>query len=432
VTQGITARSTSTSTRLRQGPLPPKAGLFFPDRTLLIAAQSCQKYEGRRIACRETWIPEARNVGFDVLFYVGSDHPPCCGKPWPEGQIGDVLTVGAKDDYESLVSKSAALFRWASRNRPNTWIFRCDDDTLVRPDLLKEFLHTAEGDYHGFAMTHESKPEPYASGGGGMLLSPRAVQLMAGGLTHDTSLEDVEIGRTLTMHGISFTHCDRFRPFCNTDPGDNNEPLPSNDYITGHMKTPKPGTCEGGIQLMRRLWARLRVSSRMPPDAAAERADRIPGWMFLDELQWIAEQASTCERWADLGVHKGRSLTAAGLVCRGEVVGVDTDTLPEVGHIGVENPEATVKLLNMGTVEAAAEFPNRHFCGVFLDAGHEFEQVTADLHAWRAKVKRGGIICGHDYGKSDLPGVGRAVDAFFAKGLGVVQRGPGSIWFVRV
>jgi predicted O-methyltransferase YrrM len=34
---------------------------------------------------------------------------------------------------------------------------------------------------------------------------------------------------------------------------------------------------------------------------------------------------------------------------------------------------------------------------VFIDADHEYESVLKDLTAWHPKVKRGGVIAGHDF-----------------------------------
>lgn len=34
---------------------------------------------------------------------------------------------------------------------------------------------------------------------------------------------------------------------------------------------------------------------------------------------------------------------------------------------------------------------------VFIDGSHDYESVVADLKAWRPKVRRGGILAGHDY-----------------------------------
>jgi hypothetical protein len=52
---------------------------------------------------------------------------------------------------------------------------------------------------------------------------------------------------------------------------------------------------------------------------------------------------------------------------------------------------------------------------VYLDAGHRYEDVAADLKAWYPNVRAGGVICGHDY-KQDPDdyrfGVVKAVNEF--------------------
>ena len=49
---------------------------------------------------------------------------------------------------------------------------------------------------------------------------------------------------------------------------------------------------------------------------------------------------------------------------------------------------------------------------VFIDGAHLYEDVLADIKAWKRKVKKGGYIGGHDY---DNPNVKRAVDEVFKK-----------------
>lgn len=52
---------------------------------------------------------------------------------------------------------------------------------------------------------------------------------------------------------------------------------------------------------------------------------------------------------------------------------------------------------------------------LYLDAGHDYESVKKDLHAWYNKVKRGGIIAGHDFLNRGF-GVKQAVMDFCAAG----------------
>ena len=47
---------------------------------------------------------------------------------------------------------------------------------------------------------------------------------------------------------------------------------------------------------------------------------------------------------------------------------------------------------------------------IFIDAGHNYDEVMEDLYAWEPKAKK--LICGHDYSTSFLE-VKRAVDDYF-------------------
>lgn len=64
------------------------------------------------------------------------------------------------------------------------------------------------------------------------------------------------------------------------------------------------------------------------------------------------------------------------------------------------------------SLKAAATFDDESLDFVFIDASHEYEDVKADIMAWLPKVRRGGILAGHDYylGYDYFPGVKRAVD----------------------
>lgn len=50
------------------------------------------------------------------------------------------------------------------------------------------------------------------------------------------------------------------------------------------------------------------------------------------------------------------------------------------------------------SVEVADDQPNLLFDWVFLDAGHDYDSIKADLEAWWPKVRKGGLFSGDDYG----------------------------------
>jgi hypothetical protein len=66
------------------------------------------------------------------------------------------------------------------------------------------------------------------------------------------------------------------------------------------------------------------------------------------------------------------------------------------------------KLLRMRSWDAANHFEDASLDLVFLDADHEIESVRKDIAAWLPKVRRGGVLAGHDF-SHEFPGVMRAV-----------------------
>ncbi len=66
----------------------------------------------------------------------------------------------------------------------------------------------------------------------------------------------------------------------------------------------------------------------------------------------------------------------------------------------------TMWIHTQGSPHDAAAFDDALLDAVFIDASHKFEDVLADIAAWYPKVKKGGIIAGHDI---DEAGVVRAI-----------------------
>lgn len=68
-------------------------------------------------------------------------------------------------------------------------------------------------------------------------------------------------------------------------------------------------------------------------------------------------------------------------------------------------------IYRMPTVKAAEMFDANSVDFIWVDAGHEYEDVRADIEAWWPKLKPNGVIGGDDL---PMEGVKRAVDDIFS------------------
>lgn len=71
---------------------------------------------------------------------------------------------------------------------------------------------------------------------------------------------------------------------------------------------------------------------------------------------------------------------------------------------------------------------------IFIDADHSYDAVKQDIEVWYPKLKKGGIICGHDYIDYIEYGVKQAVDEIFPKAnleADVLENGNLKIWWVK-
>ncbi len=181
------------------------------------------------------------------------------------------------------------------------------------------------------------------------------------------------------------------------------------------------------------------------------RLGEIEGWMDVDELEWLHAMASERTTGIEIGAFQGRSTCALafGLLEKkgGRLFVIDTfdgrgttreeefkddprelfrrfmENVGERGLQGVILPY----LGSSGDRTLVNEFQDESVDFLFVDGSHDKDSVTRDLALWTPKVKRGGILSGHDYHET-WPSVVEAVDEFF---VGAKVANPvGGIWSV--
>jgi hypothetical protein len=161
-------------------------------KAILIGVVTCDRDQAWLRACRETWLRDVM-PDFDVVFVDKTFMP-----------------TGVEDTVENLPSKTKELCRYGLKNSYR-WLVKCDNDTMVRPRLLRPPYGF---DYAG-RLRGKSSPEYVPPGvvnacdycsGGIYWLSSRAMQIVVQSpLTKDIA-EDRWVGNTLHGFGIHAQH----------------------------------------------------------------------------------------------------------------------------------------------------------------------------------------------------------------------------------
>ena len=81
-------------------------------------------------------------------------------------------------------------------------------------------------------------------------------------------------------------------------------------------------------------------------------------------------------------------------------------------------------LMKMFSSEAVKQIEDESLDFVFIDGNHSYESVKEDIQLYTPKVKKGGLIAGHDFGLQ-LSGVKEAVPESFLN----FELGSNSVWW---
>ena len=387
----------------------------------LIAVLCCRKYRLWEQTIRDTW---AKDSPIDVKFFIGGP-PDTAFEP-------DEVFLAAPDGMEGRSQKLIELYKWAMANGYN-YVFRCDPDTFVRPHLLMK-CGFEQYDYQGGLNSF------FASGGSGFWLSERAMQIVVA-TPSDNPADDVEVAVRLKPHGIALHEDPRFKYY----PGD----VLDDQTVAYHLSSVK-GWNAGATQddIVRAHNGTFRPNDGVSIDAAIA----TEGWMDIPDLTFLAEQAKKHTGIVEVGCWMGRSTRALADNTIGIVHCVDTWRGSGLEHdpwLKGKPPEwlfeqftkNTAKCTNlrsfrMTSLDAASRFKewqlektqvSEVFDMIFIDASHDYENVKADILAWKPLLKQGGMFCGHDY-QDCWPGVIKAVHELLT-GVKVVPGG--SIWYTE-
>lgn len=183
-----------------------------------------------------------------------------------------------------------------------------------------------------------------------------------------------------------------------------------------------------------------RLFMEMPD--GVRKASAIDGFMTIEELTWLYNQACKMDSIAELGSWKGRSTTALLEGCKGPVYSIDNWTGHDPSSNGsLEDHAAKVDVFdefsantrgydNLVVRRGATTDPDLylsqpHVDMVFIDAEHTYEGCKKDIDNWITSAKK--LICGHDYSPA-WPGVMQAVNETFGHHVQTV----GTIWYVEI
>ena len=93
------------------------------------------------------------------------------------------------------------------------------------------------------------------------------------------------------------------------------------------------------------------------------------------------------------------------------------------------------KMIRKTSIDASIDISNEYLDFVYIDGSHQFDYVMTDIIIWGQKVKKGGIISGHDYYKFYFGDVVRAVDNYAkihkVKVINLTDEHTPSWWFER-
>ncbi len=166
-----------------------------------VLVKSCRQFRNRQAACLSTWASDISRHDIPVWFVEGKG-----SNNWS----GSRIMVDVKDDYRSLPMKVRAAFKWYLKESDFEMIFLCDDDTFVQVPRWISHEPAGEMECRLFRPTNEgglrlNGGQPWATGGAGVWLSRRLVELYTIRVSDNQLHDDVIASKIAQQSGIEIT-----------------------------------------------------------------------------------------------------------------------------------------------------------------------------------------------------------------------------------
>ena len=154
----------------------------------------------------------------------------------------------------------------------------------------------------------------------------------------------------------------------------------------------------------------------------------VPGFFtFPDFYEWVARNSGhVAWHGVEVGVYEGQSAAYLGVELlnragsrptRLDLIDLFSGQQSHVDRVRAAlAPVASVigDIVMSDSVTAASRYADKSLDFVFIDAEHAYPYVSRDIDAWLPKVRKGGIISGHDF-TLEFPGVIQAVTERFSE-----------------
>jgi hypothetical protein len=404
----------------------------YPKNLITLQVRTNDSSDSTELVLRE-WLervgPEYARVNFDASPLGSGD----AGHTWTDANLSRIIRVR---------EESLARFRAASTD----YFFLVDcDNFLTEPSTLLDLVRVGkpivapmleplphEGSYYRNYFSEIDKNGYYEES---PLYLPILSRLVRGAIhvpvVHCTYLvERVAMERGLTYVGAAVYDFVNFAASARSADVDQvilNE-KPYGFLLHGMAEGDYEAKCRPRVLEAMGRQTPLEVPGKGKEARVDPYSDSIDGqFTFKQFYRWLVNDLANRTREphvVEVGAYKGASAAFLAVELANEFEAPKLDLV----DLWTEDPlffECAKNLVPVKSVIGAMHRTFSHVASrlyadasldaVFIDAGHSYEDVSRDIDTWLPKVKKGGVLAGHDHNAKHFEGVIRAVTERFER-----------------